>query len=110
MMEQQLAALKEAARNNDAIAEEHGLVEAAKRIGIDLEALMHVADQRALRATIAMSRGEKAMRSFAASKVTFVPMNPDELALHQTLTAVFMDGITLGWRAKEIHEADNGQS
>ncbi len=95
--------LTEAARNNDAIAEEVGLGKAIQTFGLNMAALFHVAEQRALRLTLLTSRGEAAMREVTSSiKPMPVALTADEEALSKRFTIALLDGICIGWRGREI--------
>lgn len=98
--------LIEAARNNDAIAEEHGLRRTIEILGLDLDAVMHAASQRALRATLLVSRGEEGMKAVTqnGNAPVVVPMNPDEMEMMQSLTIACLDAICVGWKGREISD------
>lgn len=95
--------LAEAARNNDAIAEEHGVEAAAEMIGLDMDALMHVADQRALRLTILATEGpERLAAATLGNKPTPIALGPEQKHLHRMFMLAALDGICIGWKASSI--------
>lgn len=97
--------LAEAARYNDAAAEEHGFQPAIKQMGLDLEPLAYVAHQRALRAVMLTTRGEEYMRQYAGSPMPHVvPLSANERQYVDQLTAVLIDGIAIGWKAARLNE------
>lgn len=93
--------LAEAARYNDAIAEERGLAAAVAEAGLDMEELLHVADQRALRAVLIGSRGAAALKLLdpVAPSAIEPPLTHVEKAQLAFYTSLYMDGITLGAKA-----------
>lgn len=95
--------LIEAARFNDAQAEEIGLPGAAASIGIDLTTLVHVAEQRAMRMMLVkLGRLEDLAaltRTPEFKPLRFTPEQQEEIAY---LTTLYMDGIALGWRAHDL--------
>lgn len=95
--------LIEAARNLDAIAEEHGLEKTIEMLGLDIDPLMHAASQRALRMTLLTFRGEEGLKAVMKNGVipTIVPLNPDEMRMMSNFTVAALDAICIGWRAKE---------
>lgn len=98
--------LAEAARINDAVAEEHGFQEAVAMLGLDLEAVAYVSHQRALRAVLFLTRGEKAMRQYAGKPMpTVIPLSELERNHIEQLRAVLLDGICLGWKAAQLSDA-----
>lgn len=95
--------LAEAARYNDAAAEEHGFQEAVGQLGLDLEAVSYVAQQRALRAVLYLTRGPDAMEQYRDKPIPFViPLSQIERDHAQQLTAVLIDGIGIGWKAAQL--------
>lgn len=95
--------LTEAARYADAQTEERGLPGALDDMGIDTEAVLHVAAQRALRLTLLTSRGEKALKAITQSNTpTPIRMSRAEDAMCSTLTIAVLDGLVIGWKANQI--------
>lgn len=97
-----------AARYNDAEAEEHGFETVLQRIGLDFEALHHIAEQRALRAVLATSGKMGMLRRVAAGEVIPVAeMNQRERETIAMYTGMYIDAIALGWRAQQLtHEEE----
>lgn len=95
--------LTEAARYNDAAAEEHGFQPAIEQMGLDLEALAFVASQRALRAVLLMTRGEEYLRQYTDPILpSVIPMSETERQYTDQLAAVLIDGIAIGWKAAHL--------
>jgi hypothetical protein len=90
---------QEAARYTDAEAEEGGIEHVAANLGIEIETLTHVAEQRALR-VILMEKGRLNYPPHA------VRLTRDETARLALLTAMYMDGLTIGWRAHRLVEGE----
>lgn len=98
--------LTEAARNNDAIAEEQGFEKAIQHLGLNVEAVMHIARQRAMRLVILVMRGPIVLKELNTGRPEVVRLSDDEEAMVQTLTLGLLDGIVIGWRGREI-DIDN---
>ena len=97
-------AWRTAARYGDADAEEHGLMAAVRKQGIDPEEFLHVADQRALRVVLQQRAGfHPAMLS--GSEVQAVALDPIERDVHRVFVAAYMDGLYIGWRARGLVDA-----
>lgn len=94
--------LTEAARYNDAQAEELGFTATLESIGVELGPILHVARQRALRAVILSSRGIDGMGAFKSATPQEIALTADEDAQVEFLAAAYADGISLGWRAHQI--------
>ena len=91
--------LTEAARYNDAQAEEIGIDRTIEGCGLTMDACIYVASQRALRAVMAMTRGEEYMRKYSTSPIQkLVPLSEEERYVVDDLTAVYLDGIMIGWK------------
>lgn len=100
--------LLEAARYNDAAAEEHGLEDAITNLGIDMDALRHTAYQRATR--IVLMRNPARLVTLqehmkAGGEAIALPFTPDEEAEIVMLTSLYLDAIALGWKGKELADA-----
>ena len=106
MEKEHLHALTEAARSNDALAEEHGMAGASRIIGIELDDVVHMAEQRAMRAMLLKFRGKEELAAMSQVDATLVTVTEEEDAYMTGLIALYMDGIYLGWRAHEIHVGD----
>lgn len=91
-----LYALAEAAADNDALAEEHGVERVVSDLGLNLDDLVYIAEQRALRAVLMRSgRLDELPRS---NNPKDVALNEGERAEMAALIPVYLDGITLGAR------------
>lgn len=88
--------LAQAAADNDSMAEEVGVEDAIGRIGLNVEDVRNVAEQRALR-VILLRRGQALPR-----KLEGVPISANERVEMLFLTALYMDGISIGWRGREL--------
>jgi hypothetical protein len=89
--------LAKAAREVNARAETDGLDATIEHYDLKTEDVQYIAEQRALRAL------------YAAQGINLNPnypmvlqLSPDQLKLMVTLQAAYMDGLVIGWRAKEI--------
>lgn len=75
-----------------------------KSAGLEAEVVFHIADQRALRATLAANGRVVELRDIheAASRGerVEVQLSSDEQLLHTILTIGAIDGILLGWVAR----------
>lgn len=93
-----------AARYNDAEVEEHGLEALTKKCELPLDDLRYIAEQRALRMVL-VQRGRQ--NEIARIKqATAVSLSIEEQATVEALTPLYLDAILLGWRARELHDAD----
>jgi hypothetical protein len=101
--------LTEAARNMDAIAEEHGLHRTIEELGLNLGAIVHVASQRALRLVILTSRGEAALKSLNTGRHEPVPLTPGENAMMERFTLAVLDGLVIGWKGRDIDNENQKQ-
>lgn len=98
--------MTEAARNLDAIAEEHGLERTVADLDLDLNYVMHVASQRAMRLVILSSRGEAALKALNTGKQEPIAFTPTESIMLERFTLALLDGLVIGWKAREISEND----
>jgi hypothetical protein len=98
--------MTEAARNLDAIAEEHGLERTMQELGLNLRAVMHVASQRALRLTILTTRGEAALKRLNTGRFEPLSLTPAEHAMSERFTLAVLDGLVIGYKAREIDDAN----
>jgi hypothetical protein len=104
-----LYALAQAGADGDAVTEERGLEGAVTDLGISLEDLRYVAEQRALRAVLASAGRQDELkrltsdRSFASVKLT-----PEEQKQMALFTATYLDGIALGVRYQQRRAAPFG--
>ncbi|OPZ63954.1 MAG: hypothetical protein BWY85_01424 [Firmicutes bacterium ADurb.Bin506] len=94
--------LTEAARNMDAIAEEHGFQHTIEELGLDVGAVMHVASQRAMRLVILTVRGEAALKRLNTGRPEPLAFSPAESAMVERFTLAVLDGIVTGWKGREI--------
>lgn len=93
-MHQHLHALARAAADNDAVSEERGPTAALSDVGLDIEDVMAVSEQRAIRAYLQM-QGRPIPQS-----AEFVALSQLDKLSVMHLTALVMDGIAIGWRAR----------
>ena len=91
--------LMEAARYNDAQAQEGGVKHALERLGLTWDDAMYVAEQRALRVVL-MQRGDGSLEA-AVSGQPFRLEHSDEAAM-RFIALASLDGIALGWNAARI--------
>jgi hypothetical protein len=84
---------------NDELCEKYGLQGACEKCGLKLPDLIYMAEQRALRALFA-SYG----RNLQLKRVDTFQLSESEERLCRTLTSAYMDGLLIGWRAREIYE------
>lgn len=96
--------LTEAARYNDAQAEEIGIMETVKANGLDPIAVLHIAQQRALRLVVLNNYGietlEELVRQNAKQELSFTERDRQMI---DEISIAFMDGIMIGWRGHAIH-------
>lgn len=90
-----------AARYGDADVEEAGIPETLRRQDIDSEEFLHIADQRALRVVLQMTRG---IGPHELDHLSAFALTQAEQQLHGFLTAAYMDGLYIGWRARRLAE------
>ena len=92
-----------AARFNDARAEEVGLSGTLSGMGLDVDDMMHIARQRALRA-VCVSLYQQPLSEELARKIIVDPQASSFLLM---ATTVALDGMAIGWEAKRIADYDN---
>jgi len=98
--------MTEAARNLDAIAEEHGLERTVEDLDLDLKAVLYVAKQRALRLTVLTHRGAEALKQLNTGTTQAVSLSVIEQSMVMDYTLALLDGLVIGWKAREISEND----
>lgn len=91
--------LAEAARNNDAVAEEHGVKDYCERNNIDIDGLAHVAEQRAMRA-LAIFVDHRSPEMFQTNKRFPLPLSATARKLLPMVSSIAMDGICIGIMAE----------
>lgn len=97
--------LTEAARYSDAQCEEQGIEATVASSGLDLEAIVYVAQQRALRLTVLLNRGEQALKKLSSnSRFEVVSLSPTEEAMMESFTLGYLDGMFIGWTARAISD------
>lgn len=101
--------MTEAARNLDAIAEEHGFERTLNDLGLDPKATIHVASQRAMRLVILTARGPAALKRLNTGRQEPVSFSPAENAMIERFTLAVLDGLVIGWKGREIEEANANQ-
>jgi hypothetical protein len=96
MAHEHLHRLATAASENDRIAAEGGLEPALDALGLSIEDVRYVAEQRALRAVLAHT-----------GRAGEIPREPEMIRLGvsdklmlQVFTPLYIDGIAIGWRAR----------
>jgi hypothetical protein len=87
----------EAARYADAGAMEHGFEEYLKQIGVDLEGLLYIADQRGTRAAM-LADGQDPSR-LSRTQQTVVRFSPQIRRLLPYFQSAVIDGIAIGLAA-----------
>lgn len=92
--------LTQAAREVNQYSETHGLEETCEHYNLKVEDVRYVAEQRAFRA-IAASQGINMKTQEDLDRVMILP---SQLI---AFTAAYMDGLVIGWRAREIMEEEN---
>lgn len=93
-----------ACRYGDAVAEEGGVEHATSKAGIDIAELAHVAEQRALRSLMLHTGRMAELWATSMGVPTPVALNANELEWLTIATALAMDGMYIGWRARGLHE------
>jgi hypothetical protein len=93
-----------AAREVNDRADERGLVATVRSYGLEAADLRYMAEQRALRALFA-SYG----RNLQLKHSTTFQLSESEERLMKTLTSCYMDGLLIGFRAREILYEQNKQ-
>jgi hypothetical protein len=80
-------------------AETHGLDATCKHYGLTQEDVHYIAMQRALRAVFAFYG-----RNFNPKQLETVQLSATEIKDQIKYAAAYMDGLVIGWRAREIHD------
>ena len=96
--------LAKAARMNDDAARttKNDIEKVVESLGMDFEALKHVAEQRALRAVLIQGERELPLMAPAGVEETSIHLEPYEVALLGIYTTFYLDAIAIGWRARGI--------
>lgn len=94
--------LAEAARNVNALADEHGLEKAVELVGLEVDKMLYVSEQRGLR-VLAAQDDAGPLNPTIPTPMFLSPVQ--QLAL-VSLTAAYMDGIAIGWEARRLAEED----
>lgn len=103
--------LIQAARWNDAIAEEEGFEAACERLGIPVEQLMYIAEQRALRIRfiqtgrlqeLGWSLDGRTRLAQVTDPPSVVSLSTEDRKAIETLKAVYLDAVLIGWHGCEI--------
>lgn len=97
----------EAARNLDAIAEEHGFEHTLSELGLNAKAVIHVASQRAMRLVILSVRGPAALKRLNTGRPEPLSFSPAENAMIERFTLAVLDGLVIGWKGREIDIENN---
>lgn len=112
--------LLRAARENDALAESRGTEGACRDLGIDIDILNHIAEQRALRARLiqtgridevrhapsAWSLDGSTRERLASGDPWYPKLTAEDHEAIALLTALYFDAIALGWRARQITDEE----
>jgi hypothetical protein len=93
--------LAEAARYNDARAEDDGVQAAVAALGLDWDELTHVVEQRALRLVLLIHRGDAGLKEWMKSGEP-ARLTVAERTDMMRLQAATIDGVTIGWAAHQI--------
>lgn len=91
--------LMEAARYNDAQAEEAGVKHAIEALGLTWDDVMYVAEQRALRIVL-LQRGDGSLEAAAGGQP--FTLDDNDRAAMRVVALASLDGIALGWNAARI--------
>lgn len=105
MPHEHLHPLAQAAADNDSMAEEGGIPMALTRIGLSVEDVMYVAEQRALRAVMVESgRLPELQRAHREGSVRPQGFKLSNLERHRMVLyqAMYADAIAIGWRANDL--------
>lgn len=98
--------LAEAARYNDAQAEEMGVFETILNSNLDPIVVMNVAQQRAMRFVIGLNYGQDGVDLIADvsrdRKVAKIELTENDMNMINEISIAFIDGIMIGWRAHTI--------
>ena len=94
--------LTRAAREVNAYADTHGMPETCEHFGVDLDKLMYLAHQRALRAVFALDGINM------DADVPLVPiLTPQQRELVKALTMSEADGIMIGWVGRQFADEED---
>ena len=95
-----------AARYNDAAAEEKGLQATVEEMGLDIGLLLYAAKQRAIR-TVAVQSQRRELKLLLGNQSALrvvPPLTPAEKIAYAAAELACLDGIAIGWKAREIHD------
>lgn len=92
-----------ASRYNDAEAEEKGLPALVESVGLEMGTLMYAVEQRATRCVLAVTRPEMLPLPPGFGVIS---LTPHERTVHRLMQLALIDGIMVGWRARQIAERD----
>lgn len=100
--------LAKAARLNDYEADAgKDPTKIAADLEIDTDALIYMAEQRALRVVLIQAgRIEEVQGAEMEARAQQVSLSPSQQALMQMLTVMYIDAMVIGWRALRIQEGD----
>lgn len=94
--------MAEAARFNDALAEERGPADTVERLGVNYLDAVRISEQRALRMALIVTGDLERLRRMTAANVPHpVPLSTEQKRLKQWFQVVFLDGLTCGVRAEQ---------
>lgn len=92
-----------AGRYLDAEAEDHELQDVVAKRGLSLEEIEYAAEQRAVRVVLMQNNR---VNEISPTEPTPVTLNEKEKTLLDALVPVYVDAMLLGWRARELAEAE----
>lgn len=96
--------LTEAARYNDAQAEEIGIMETVNANGLDPIAVVYIAQQRALRLVMLNNYGIEALEDLVRQNAKQeLNLTERDRQMIEDIAIAFVDGIMIGWRGHAIH-------
>lgn len=100
--------LAKAARLNDYEADAgKDAIKIAADLEIDTDALVYMAEQRALRVVLIQSgRLAEVQDAEMEARAQEIKLNVAEQAMMQMLTVMCLDGLVIGWRALRLQEGD----
>lgn len=99
--------LAEASRYLDAMSEEHPVPFIVERYGVDIDGLVYVAQQRALRAAMVLDGQDP--RLLSRTELSSVKLSPEAEALMPTLAAVVLDAIMVGLTVEQRRRMTSGR-
>lgn len=93
------------ARETNSYAEKHGIEETCEHYNLNVEDVRYMAEQRALRVIYARRGINLNMKTHEILSLTL-----EEANLQLSLMMAYMDGLVIGWRAREIQAEKDGET